>query len=104
MGWTHLWVSSLDSEFNYDFGVSFKPEETENATYNYAPFSGTHYERHGLSVFAKDDDAIYHTYSCYARGAETVNATYRLLDLAPRGRDEDALPWPMSWVDFHDGY
>jgi len=47
---------------------------------------------------------MFHTYSTYARGVETVNTTYRYLDLAPKGRDEDDLPWAMSWIDFHDRY
>ena len=107
LGWNHTWVSSLDSDFNYDFGVSFHPEDLEggDATYNFAPVSGDMAERHGISVFARDQaNAIFHTYSCYARGAETVNTTYRYLDLAPKGRDEDQLPWTMSWVRFRDEY
>src|SRR4029453_1659816 len=71
MGWSFSWVSSLGSDFNFDFAVSATPEEMSNGqvTYNYEtrkPFST---EMPGISVFYRDDDgAIYHTYSCYARG------------------------------------
>ena len=58
----------------------------------------------GLSAFALADGAVHHTYSCYARGLEPFNSAYGLLDLAPRGRDEDDLPWPMAWVRRHDAY
>lgn len=106
MGWRHPWVSSLDTHFNYDFGVSFRPEDVDagRATYNYAPASGSG-ERHGVSVFAKDDSGVvYHTYSSYARGAESFNATYQILDLTPHGRNEADLPFTMSWVNYRDEY
>jgi len=108
LGWKHTWVSSHESDFNYDFDASFRPEdlaEGGDATYNFASVHGDRGESHGISVFSKNQDgAIFHTYSTYARGVETVNTTYRYLDLAPKGRDEDDLPWAMSWIDFHDKY
>ena len=52
----------------------------------------------GLSTFIKTDDGIFHTYSAYARGLEPMNATYGILDLMPKGRDEAELDWPMQWV------
>jgi len=107
LGWSHTWVSSRHSDFNYDYGVSFRPDDLQanDATYNYEPITGDRSERHGISVFVRDQTgAIFHTYACYARGAETVNTSYRYLDLAPKGRDEGDLPWTMSWVRHHDRY
>ena len=106
MGWTHEWVSSAQSDFNFDFGVSFAEQgDAGEATYNYAPKKMPGEELPGISVFIKDDSgAIFNTYSCYARGLDTVNATYRLLDLTPRGRDEGGLPYSMSWVRLKDEY
>jgi predicted dithiol-disulfide oxidoreductase (DUF899 family) len=107
MGWSFKWLSSLGGDFNFDFGVSVTPEEMGKGqvTYNYAsrkPFSP---EMPGLSVFYRDDDgAIYHTYSCYARGLDMLNTAYHLLDLVPNGRDEAALPYPMAWVKLRDQY
>jgi predicted dithiol-disulfide oxidoreductase (DUF899 family) len=107
MGWTFKWVSSLGSDFNRDYQVTETPEEKAKgqAYYNYRirePFGG---ERPGISVFYRDDDgAIYHTYSCYARGLDMLNAAYHYLDLTPKGRDEQGLSHPMSWVRRHDEY
>ena len=59
----------------------------------------------GLSVFYKEDDgSVYHTYSCYARGLDLLTGTYNFLDLVPKGRDEDALPYSMAWIRHHDRY
>ncbi len=105
MGWSFPWVSSLGSDFNFDFGVSFTPaEQASGAEYNYSWVAKPGAERHGLSAFANRDGIVYHTYSCYARGVDAFNSAYQLLDLAPRGRDEDDLPWPMAWVRRHDVY
>ena len=98
MGWSFPWVSSLGSSFNYDFGV------TMAETYNYAPVATPMEESPGLSVFALRDDRVFHTYSCYARGLDSFNAAYALLDLTPKGRDEDGLPWTMAWLRRHDQY
>jgi predicted dithiol-disulfide oxidoreductase (DUF899 family) len=107
MGWTFKWVSSSGNDFNHDYHVTFTPREPEEdeAYYNYtwSKFSGT--ERPGISVFYRDTDGtIYHTYSCYARGLDMLNGAYHFLDLAPKGRDEAGLSFPMAWVRFHDSY
>jgi len=59
---------------------------------------------HGASVFKKEAGEIFHTYSTYGRGLDTLNPVYQMLDLVPQGRDEDALPYPMDWVKRHDEY
>ena len=107
MGWRFPWVSSLNSDFNYDFQVSFTPEAIASGvlTYNYAQSKSAATERPGLSVFCKDEhDAIFHTYSCYARGLDMLNGAYHHLDLVPKGRDEAGFPHPMAWVRLHDQY
>ncbi len=107
MGWSVRWVSSLSNDFNRDYHVSFTPEELERgqAYYNYANGSFPVPEAPGISVFYKEaDGAIYHTYSCYARGLDMLNGAYHLLDLVPRGRDEAALSHSMEWLRHHDRY
>lgn len=106
-GWTFPWASSLGSDFNYEFGVSFKPEDARsgNALYNYERRSFPAEEAPGISVFAKDDaGTVFHTYSTFARGLDMLNPAYHLLDLVPRGRDEAGLPHPMEWVRLRDEY
>lgn len=106
LGWSFKWLSSHQSEFNYDFRVSFTPEQVGSGAlvYNFgsAPVSGP--ERPGISVFAKDGSAIFHTYSCYARGVDMMNTAYQYLDLVPKGRDEQGLPYTMAWVKIRDQY
>ena len=107
MGWQFKWVSSNASDFNFDFGVSFTPEEKarNEVTYNYGkqPFESE--ELPGISVFYKDDAGdVFHTYSTYRRGVEVMMGTYSLLDLTPKGRDEDNLSYGMEWVRHHDRY
>jgi predicted dithiol-disulfide oxidoreductase (DUF899 family) len=107
MGWQFKWVSSNGSDFNYDFRVSFTPQDQANvdAVYNFAtqPFQGE--EAPGISVFYKDDAGdVFRTYSTYGRGVEVMMGTYRLLDLTPKGRDEDGLAYGMAWVRHHDRY
>ncbi len=101
MGWTFPWVSAGDSGFNEDYGVSFAGE---GGSYNYAPRTGGHSELPGISVFAREGDQVFHTYSAYARGLDMMNGAYHFLDLTPKGRDEAALPWPMAWVRRNDVY
>ena len=106
MGWSFKWVSSSATDFNRDYGVSFTPDERESgqAFYNYrlGRIGG---EMPGLSVFYKDGSgAVFHTYSCYARGLDSVISAYQLLDLVPKGRDEADLPYTMAWVRHHDRY
>ena len=103
MGWTFRWVSSAGSDFNFDYGASFKPGE-QGLQYNFGTIKPYGEETPGISVFRRGDDgAIYHTYSTYARGLDVVNGTYHLLDLTSKGRDEDP-EHPMSWVKRHDRY
>lgn len=105
--WRFLWLSSLGSDFNTDYGVSFDVDDIKagRATYNYGPLSAEFEERGGVSVFSRTATGdVYHTYSSYARGLEAFNSTYQLLDLTPKGRDEDALNNTMEWVRLHDKY
>lgn len=104
MGWDFDWVSSNGSTFNYDFSVSFSPEEIKQgkAEYNYGSAKVDFEEQPGLSVFYKDEKGrIYHTYSTFARGLDDLLPTYHYLDLTPKGRDESGT---MSWVKRHDEY
>lgn len=108
MGWSFKWVSSLDSDFNWDYHVSFKQEELDagRAYYNYqegARFPAT--EGPGISSFYKDDAGdVFHTYSSFGRGLENFLGIYNFLDIVTKGRDEDALPYPMAWVRHKDRY
>jgi predicted dithiol-disulfide oxidoreductase (DUF899 family) len=107
MGWHFKWVSSFGSSFNYDYHVSFSPDEKvrETATYNYEADGFPSEEGPGASVFFKNDAGeIFHTYSCYGRGLDILIGAYNFLDLAPKGRDEDGLAFTMSWVRHHDRY
>ena len=106
LGWTFRWVSSAGSDFNLDFGVSFvKGSDAAGPNYNYGSMKVGGEEMPGISAFRRGDDgAIYHTYSTYGRGLDTINGTYQLLDLTSKGRDESGLPWPMAWVRRHDQY
>jgi predicted dithiol-disulfide oxidoreductase (DUF899 family) len=105
MGWKFKWVSSYGSDFNHDFHVSFtKDEMAGEVEYNYAKEKFPSEEAPGLSAFIKDNGVVFHTYSAYARGLDILVGAYNFLDMAPKGRDEDALPWSMSWVRRHDEY
>jgi predicted dithiol-disulfide oxidoreductase (DUF899 family) len=106
MGWSFPWVSSNGSDFNYDFHVSFTKEQLAagKVDYNYGLVEG-YEELPGLSVFYKNERGeVFHTYSCYARGIDMVNGAYQLLDLVPKGRDEDGFEFSMEWVRRHDQY
>jgi len=127
MGWTFPWASSFGTDFNHDFGVAITEEEqrTGSAEYNYArgehamdkttempevvtlnaAMAGTDAltyvrERPGLSAFALEDGAVYHTYSAYARGLDGLWGMYQWLDRAPKGRNEDG----SAWWRRHDEY
>jgi predicted dithiol-disulfide oxidoreductase (DUF899 family) len=108
MGWSFRWVSSLDSDFNYDFNVSFTPAQIANGTavYNYRAGPLPLEDLSGLSVFYKaEDGTIYHTYSTFGRGAEERLGTYVLLDLTPNGRNETGPNHSLAdWVRHHDRY
>jgi predicted dithiol-disulfide oxidoreductase (DUF899 family) len=105
MGWTFPWVSSGDTDFNFDYNVSFTPESIAQGTafFNYATQHPGNAEREGHSVFARDKrGSIFHTYSCYARGNEPLNIHYHYLDMVPKGRDEGGRG--PFWVHRHDEY
>lgn len=108
MGWKFHWVSSAGSDFNFDYHVSFTPEQIEQGdlTYNYAEMGGTPTEElPGISAFFRDPDgSIYHTYSSYARGLDLLVGAYNYLDIAPLGRNEAGLAHTMAWVRHHDQY
>lgn len=107
MGWRFPWVSSHGSDFNRDFHVSFTKEELAQGavSYNYAEQTFPSEEAPGLSVFHRSSAGdVYHTYSTYARGLESLLSTYTILDMVPRGRDEDRLRFPMEWLRYHDRY
>ena len=104
MGWTFKWLSSGTNSFNYDYGVSFTPEETKQPVYNVGTLAPGGADREGLSVFTKDAKGdIYRSYSTYARGIDMFNGTYQILDLVPKGRDEDPEA-TQEWVRHHDRY
>jgi predicted dithiol-disulfide oxidoreductase (DUF899 family) len=107
MGWQFKWVSSHGSDFNYDFGVSFTPEEVAKGElhYNYGTWPFAYEEWPGISVFFKDDaNEVFHTYSTYGRGVEVMMGTYSMLDLMPKGRGERDVEHKMDWVRHHDRY
>jgi len=105
MGWHFPWYSSFGSDFNEDFHVSFPSEKhLASGEYNFATVENPSEEMPGLSAFVDTGDGIFHTYSSYSRGLDPINGAYQLLDLAPKGRDEDGLEWPMAWLRRHDDY
>jgi predicted dithiol-disulfide oxidoreductase (DUF899 family) len=106
MGWTFKWVSAAGNDFNFDYHVSFKLDELAQRPryYNYAWAKSSMAELPGISVFYRDaDGTIFHTYSCYARGLDMMNAAYHYLDLVPKGRDETG-DHKMAWVRYRDSY
>ena len=126
MGWSFPWASSLETDFNFDFNVSFTEEQqrANDVEYNFRPLDvkpmleagdgplaeiassvGTDaatYTREapGMSAFAREDGAVYHTYSAYARGMDVLWGMYQWLDRAPKGRNEEA----GQWFRRHDEY
>jgi predicted dithiol-disulfide oxidoreductase (DUF899 family) len=107
MGWKFKWVSSLGTDFNFDYGVSFTEEQRVDGKveYNYTRQALPKEEAPGLSVFRKDDSgAAYHTYSTYGRGLDSLLGAYNLLDLTSKGRNEGEFAQPMSWLRHHDRY
>jgi predicted dithiol-disulfide oxidoreductase (DUF899 family) len=125
MGWDFPWASALDSDFNFDFNVSFTEAQQREGLveYNYrrgghamdltpapapvAEFAATCgtdaatyvRERPGMSAFAREDGVVYHTYSTYARGLDALWGMYQWLDRAPEGRNETGIWWRR-----HDEY
>ena len=105
MGWTFPWVSSHGSDFNFDFGVSFKPEDIAagRAIYNYSEVLQESEDMFGVNIFVKDEaGAIFHTYAAFRRGAELLMGALNWLDMVPKGRNEAA--GAMGWVRLHDEY
>jgi predicted dithiol-disulfide oxidoreductase (DUF899 family) len=110
MGWTFPWVSSYRSDFNYDFDVSYRPEDVAagRALYNFGHASDWAAEIQDLSgrtVFFKDGGEIYLTYASFARGGEDFLTAYRILDVMPKGREENGPHRSLGdWVRPHDRY
>ena len=107
MGWNNLfWASSGKSDFNQDFNVTFNENQmkTGSKPYNFNTSDFPKAEAPGVSAFARRGGDIYHTYSSYGRGVEELLGIYALLDMAPHGRNEEGLPFPMGWVRHHDKY
>ncbi|HLZ05992.1 MAG TPA: DUF899 domain-containing protein [Bradyrhizobium sp.] len=107
MGWSFPWVSSEGNDFNFDYHVSFTPEEIAagRAYYNYVVQPISALDEQGISVFVRNESGeVFHTYSCHGRGIDMVNGAYHFLDLVPKGRDEAAFDFPMRWVRRHDQY
>ena len=126
MGWTFPWVSSRDSDFNFDFSTSFTEDQQRSGAvdYNYRPTDTTWLpeagvdgvaakhaamvgtdtatylrEQPGMSAFALEDGAVYHTYSAYARGLDGLWGMYQWLDRAPKGRNDTG-----AWLRQRDDY
>ncbi len=107
MGWSLPWYSSADTDFNEDYQVTFPQADRDagDVTYNFCQTSMGMSDMVGISVFAKDNARqVYHTYSTYSRGVDMLNGAYHILDLTPKGRDEDDLLHSMSWLKRHDEY
>lgn len=108
MGWKFPWVSSSGSDFNYDYQVSFTPEQLASGKVEYnfdempVPANSGTTDLHGLSAFYTNDAGeVFHTYSSYARGHEDLIGTLMILDRAPKGRNESKT---MDFVRRHDEY
>jgi len=105
LGWSFPWVSSHGSDFNFDFGVSFRKQDLAagRAIYNYGTVLKSSEDMHGASIFARNESGdVFHTYSTYHRGDEMLMGAFMWLDLAPKGRNEaDGV---MSWVKLNDEY
>lgn len=113
MGWTFPWVSSYGNSFNTDFAVTIDVDNAEGSgDYNYQPAQALFNagkiwfrkgELPGLSVFLREGDRIFHTYSAYQRGLDVFLNTYNLLDVTPLGRQEEDGRI-MAWIRHHDRY
>ena len=110
MGWKFCWVSSYKSDFNYDFHVSFRPEEVKagKTIYNFREkkIGPETYTLSGHSVFYKNAKGeIFHTYGTFGRGSEQFMTIYSYFDVLPKGREEygptHAIP---DWAKVHDQY
>ena len=103
LGWTFPWYSAVGSSFGEDFNVTFgqTAKEGNQIDYNYTLQNWYTEELPGVSVFIRDDDTVYHTYSTYSRGLDILNGAYHYIDLTPKGRNEDN---GMSWLRRNDKY
>ncbi len=103
-GWSFPWVSAFGTDFNLHFSVFTEEERRTGSGFNFgtARIAGIDVrdtELHGLSAFAREDDVVYHTYSCYDRGTDVLNGTWQLLDRAPKGRSAGSEGWPRRRAD-----
>ncbi len=105
MGWSFPWYSSVGSDFNFDYCVSFTPKELQGGRveYNYRMNPWSMSEGPGISVFLNEGGRIYHTYSTYARGLDMLNVAYHYMDLVPKGRDEGEDDG-AAWIRRRDEY
>jgi predicted dithiol-disulfide oxidoreductase (DUF899 family) len=105
MGWKFKWVSSYETDFNYDYDVSFK-EKSDKVYYNYQEQDFLSEEMSGISVFAHGAAGeVFHTYSSYSRGGDIFLGTYNYLDITPKGRNENGPNYSLAdWVRHHDRY
>jgi predicted dithiol-disulfide oxidoreductase (DUF899 family) len=104
MGWKFPWVSSLGSDFRYDFRAAFTEEQQRSgADYNFMHVDQVAPQREGMSAFVLRDGVVHHTYSTYARGVEQLMGTFGYLDVAPLSRNEDPQN-PAAWWHRHDEY
>ena len=105
MGWNFKWLSAYENDFNFDYNVSFTPEEVakKQAFYNFQMQNPGGSEHAGVSVFFKDEKGgVFYTYSAYSRGIDLLNSAYNYIDLTPKGRDEGGRN--QYWVRRHDEY
>jgi predicted dithiol-disulfide oxidoreductase (DUF899 family) len=105
MGWQFPWVSYGDSDFNLDFAVFTEEGRRAGKGFNFdtpkhADIDLRNEELHGLSAFVLEDGVVYHTYSTYDRGTDVLNATWQLLDRAPKGRGEEFEGWPRRRYEY----
>jgi predicted dithiol-disulfide oxidoreductase (DUF899 family) len=104
MQWTFPWVSSFNTDFNYDYRVTLDPDKGySNYNYKTTDIRG---EMPGLSVFFRDNGQILHSYSTYLVGLDIFLPMYHLLDVTPLGRQENAgnsmTAGESSWIQYHD--
>ncbi|KAH0544747.1 hypothetical protein FGG08_001114 [Glutinoglossum americanum] len=110
MGWDFPWYSSFGTDFNYDFHAT-QDETVAPVDYNFMDKAALEKagkpwfckgEQPGMSVFLRDENRVYHTYSTYARGTDNFSFTYNLLDLTPLGRQDGE--WKIGGFKYHDKY
>jgi len=103
LDWGFDWLSAEDNTFSRDFGVTFSSGD-DQSTYNYSDWIPDVGEMPGISVFFKQGNEVFHSYSTYGRGLDMLNGAYHYLDLTPMGRDESELPFTQAWVKRRDEY